>query len=151
MSRDTTRPRYSSRTDVASSRVRSNSGARRSHPTERASWWPNIQTAFLALFDPQVQRLFLQTTAQIARLHGDVRVSRAADWKAPGKLGNAECFNVRGPDVQNGKYCYLADPGPYIGLLARAVFDSGALNLRSVRTVVRPDSFKPPTSPTPLP
>ena len=38
-----------------------------------------------ALFDPQVQRLFLQTSAQIVRLHGDVRVSRAADWKAPGE------------------------------------------------------------------
>ena len=68
-----------------------------------------------------------------------------------GKLGNAECFNVRGPDVQNGKYCYLADPGPFIGLLARAVFDSGALNIRSVRTAVRPDAFVPPASPTPLP
>lgn len=103
------------------------------------------------LFDPEVQGLFRTSTSHLASPHSDVKVTRAGHWTAPGQLGPAACFNVRGPDVENGKYCYLSQPGPLIGLLARAVFTSGSLNLRSVKRVVRPDSFKPPTSPTPLP
>ena len=103
------------------------------------------------LFDPQLQRLFRNTMDALAHSHSDVHVSRAGTWQAPNHLGPAECFDVRGPDVENGTYCLLTRSGSNVGLLARAVFDSGSLNIRSVKHVVRPESFKPPTSPTPLP
>lgn len=103
------------------------------------------------LFDPQIQNIFRGTMDALARLHSDVHVRRAGTWQPPHHLGSAECFEVRGPDVPSGTYCLLAVPGRYVGLLARAVFDSGSLSLRFVEGVVRPDSFKPPTSPTPLP
>jgi hypothetical protein len=103
------------------------------------------------LFDPQLQRLFRNTRNAVSRPHSDITVKRAGTWKPPGSLGTAECFAIHGPDVQNGTYCYLADPGPLMGLLARAVFDSGTLNLREAKRVVRPETLKPPVSPTPLP
>lgn len=103
------------------------------------------------LFNPQVQRLFRSTTTQISRLRSDVAVKHARDWKAPGDLGNAECFIVKGPEVENGTYCYLAKPGPRIGLLARVAFPSGELKIRSAKRVVRPEAFQAPANPTPLP
>ena len=63
-----------------------------------------------------------------------VTVRRAGTWKAPHGLGVAECFVVQGERVERGTYCYLAEPGPTIGLLARAVFPSGTLELRDVKT-----------------
>ena len=107
--------------------------------------------ALPALFDPQIQRLFRGTTDRISRNHNHLTVTNAKPWKAPKPYGMAECFDVRGPQVDRGTYCYLSDPGPRIGLLAHVKFPSGSLNLLTVDRSVRPETFKPPVRPTPLP
>lgn len=103
------------------------------------------------LFDPQVQRLFRGTTDLISRSRNGLTIKPAKPWTAPKPYGMAECFEVRGEGVSRGTYCYLAKPGPLIGLLARAQFPSGTLSLRSVNRVIRTGAFKPPVRPTPLP
>jgi hypothetical protein len=103
------------------------------------------------LFDPEVQRLFRNTQRAITMRSSDVRVVRAGAWMAPHGLGPSECFAIRGKDVDNGRYCYLSRPGPTIGLLAKAVFPSGTLEIREVRKIRRHGIFQPPVHPTPLP
>jgi len=103
------------------------------------------------LFDPKIQRLFRGTTSLISRTRNDLRVKPAKPWRAPAPYGMAECFDVQGAGVSQGTYCYLAKPGPFIGLLARAKFGSGTLSIRSVNRVIRTGAFKPPVRPTPLP
>ncbi len=103
------------------------------------------------LFDPQVQRLFRSATRAISAGGKKLRVRRAGTWRAPGRLGPSECFAVTGGDVDNGTYCYLSKPAPTIGLLARAIFPSGKLELRQVKDVSRKGLFRPPVRPTPLP
>ncbi len=103
------------------------------------------------LFDPQVQRLFRSTTRVISAGGKKLKVRRAGTWKAPGRLGPSECFSVKSADVDNGTYCYLSKPAPTIGLLARATFPSGKLELRQVTKVRREGLFRPPVRPTPLP
>ena len=103
------------------------------------------------LFDPQVQRLFRSVTDRLSRYRNGLTVHRADNWRAPAPLGVAECFRVRGPRVDRGSYCYLAKPGPRIGLLARVEFPSGNLSIRKVYRSVRIDDFRPPVRPTPLP
>lgn len=103
------------------------------------------------LFDPQVQRLFRSTTRAISGGGKNMRVRRDGTWKAPGRLGPSECFAVKSGAVDNGTYCYLSKPAPTIGLLARATFPSGKLELRDVRKVRREGLFRPPVRPTPLP
>lgn len=103
------------------------------------------------LFDPEVQRLFRNTTRVIAGGGRQLTVKRAGSWQAPGGLGPSECFTVKSKDVDNGIYCYLSKPAPTIGLLARVVFPSGKLELRDVKKVRRDGVFRPPVRPTPLP
>ena len=103
------------------------------------------------LFDPEVQRLFRSTQRALTINHSKVTVKRAGTWHAPHGLGPAECFAVKGKDVESGKYCYLSRPGPTIGLLARATFPSGTLEVRDVKQIHREDVFKPPVKPTQLP
>jgi hypothetical protein len=103
------------------------------------------------LFDPQVQRLFRRATVLLSRYRNDLRVKAADSWKAPGSLGKAECFRASGPKIDAGTYCYLAKPGPRIGLLAHVEFPSGALSIRKVYRSVHIDDFRPPVRPTPLP
>ncbi|HVQ18677.1 MAG TPA: hypothetical protein VMT27_06530 [Actinomycetes bacterium] len=104
-----------------------------------------------ALFDPQVQRLFRKVSGRIASGAKALTVHRAGTWNAGKSLGKAECFKVRGPDVDRGTYCYLAEPGPRIGMLAKATFPSGTLRLQHVDRIFRHDAFMPPVRPTPLP
>ena len=104
-----------------------------------------------AIFDPQVQRLFRSTTDRISRGQRALEIRRTDPWRAPRPYGKAECFRVRGPQVDRGTYCYLAKPGPLIGLLAHVEFPSGTLSLRTVNKSVRPEAFQPPVRPTPLP
>jgi len=111
----------------------------------------NQPKALPDLFDPQVQRLFRGTTARISRNRNGLTIKNAKPWQAPKPYGRAECFEVRGPNVDRGTYCYLAKPGPLIGLLARVKFPSGTLSLRTVNRSVRPEAFQPPVRPTPLP
>jgi hypothetical protein len=103
------------------------------------------------LFDPEIQRLFRSTRHALMLSHSAVTVKRAGTWRAPHGLGPSECFIIRGKDVSSGRYCYLSRPGPTIGLLARATFPSGTLEIRHVRKTVRAGIFKPPVKPTPLP
>jgi hypothetical protein len=103
------------------------------------------------LFDPEVQRLFRSTQRALTANRADVKVERAGTWQAPGKLGPAECFAIRGKDADPGRYCYLSRPGPTIGLLAKAVFPSGTLEIRDVKQIHRQGVFQPPVRPTPLP
>ena len=103
------------------------------------------------LFDPEVQRLFRSITDRLSRSHNGLTVKATKPWKAPDPLGKAECFKVHGPKVEAGTYCYLARPGPHIGLLARVVFPSGTLSIRKVYRSVRIQDFRPPVHPTPLP
>lgn len=103
------------------------------------------------LFDPQVQRLFRSVTDRLSRYRNGLTVHASDPWQAPAPLGKAECFRVRGPRVDTGSYCYLAKPGPRIGLLARVEFPSGNLSIRNVHRSVRIEDFRPPVRPTPLP
>ena len=103
------------------------------------------------LFDPEVQRLFRSTQRALTISRSQVTVKRAGTWHAPHGLGPAECFAVKGKDVESGKYCYLSRPGPTIGLLARATFPSGTLEIRDVKQIHRDGVFKPPVKPTQLP
>lgn len=103
------------------------------------------------LFDPELQRLFRSVRTEIARGSKSLKVKEAKPWKAPKPLGQAECFVVRGKGVETGTYCFLADPGPFIGLLARVAFPSGNLSIREVNRVVRKGTFSAPARPTPLP
>jgi hypothetical protein len=103
------------------------------------------------LFDPEVHRLFRNTSWVIAAGGKQLTVKRAGSWRAPGGLGPSECFAVKSKDLDNGTYCYLSKPAPTIGLLARVVFPSGKLELREVKNVRREGLFRPPVRPTPLP
>lgn len=103
------------------------------------------------LFDPELQRLFRSVRTEIARGSKSLKVKETKSWKAPKPLGKAECFEVRGKGVESGTYCFLAKPGPFIGLLARVAFPSGNLSIREVNRVVRKGSFTAPVRPTPLP
>ena len=103
------------------------------------------------LFDPELQWIFRNTQRALHLRGSDIRVHDAGMWRAPRGLGPTECFRVKGRDVENGTYCYLSRPGPTIGLLGRAVFPSGNLEIRDVKTIKRPEVFRPPVRPTPLP
>ena len=103
------------------------------------------------LFDPEVQRLFRNTSQVISAGGKQLTVKRAGTWRAPRRLGPSECFAVKSKDLDNGTYCYLSKPAPTIGLLARVVFPSGKLELRDVKNVRREGLFQPPVRPTPLP
>ena len=103
------------------------------------------------LFDPEVQRLFRSATRTISAGGKQLTVKDVGGWRAPGGLGASECFSVKGKGLDDGTYCYLSKPAPTIGLLARAVFPSGKLELREVKNVRREGLFRPPVRPTPLP
>jgi len=103
------------------------------------------------LFDPQVHQLFRNVTTQLSHYRNDLTVRPTDSWHAPAPLGRAECFQARGPKIDPGTYCYLAEPGPRIGLLAHVEFPSGELSIRKVYRSVHIDNFHPPVRPTPLP
>lgn len=104
-----------------------------------------------SLFDPEIQRLFRSATRTLSAGRKQLTVKDAGRWRAPGELGPTECFAVKGKGLEDGTYCYLSKPDPTIGLLARAVFPSGKLELREVKNVRREGLFRPPVQPTPLP
>jgi len=103
------------------------------------------------LFDPEVQRLFRSTTRYLSGKDQGAVIKKDGKWRAPHHLGVAECYKVKGKNVDTGTYCYIATPGPHIGLLARADFPSGTLEIRDVKRVLNKHLFKPPVHPTPLP
>lgn len=103
------------------------------------------------LFDPEVQRLFRSSTRAISSGSKQLTVKRAGSWRAPAGIGPSECFAVKGKGIDDGTYCYLSAPAAPVGLLARAEFVSGKLELREVKNVRREGLFRPPVRPTPLP
>jgi len=124
---------------------------KKSHP-QRSCFLVSRKPAGLPeLFDPEVQRLFRNNQRAITLSRTDVQVKHAGTWRAPNGLGPSECFAIRGKDVDPGAYCYLTRPGPTVGLLARAVFPSGTLEIRDAGQIRREGVFKPPVRPTPLP
>lgn len=98
-----------------------------------------------ALFDPGLQRLVGADLEAFARRIGRLTVTDAGVLPATGRLPSARCFLVDG-GADDGEFCLA--PG---GILRRAQFDSGRLDL--VRLDDRPPraAFRPPVKPTPLP
>jgi hypothetical protein len=98
------------------------------------------------LFDPGLQRLF--TTDLVALAGGEgVTVTPAGFLPAAGSIGSATCYRVSGTGVADpGEYC-LTDSG----ILRRAQFPSGTLELTAVSGPPAASAFTPPAKPTPLP
>jgi hypothetical protein len=97
------------------------------------------------LFDPGLQRLF--TTDLVALARGDgITVTPAGVVPAAGSLGSATCYRIAGTGVDPGEYC-LTDAG----ILRRAQFPSGTLELTALSGEPATSAFIPPATPTPLP
>jgi hypothetical protein len=74
-------------------------------------------------------------------------VTPAGILPVSGSIGSATCYRVAGAG--------LADPGEYCltdaGILRRAQFPSGALELTALSGPPAASAFNPPVKPTPLP
>ena len=66
-------------------------------------------------------------------------------------LGPAECFAVKGKDVESGKLLLPLTPWPDDRTPGARDFPSGTLEVRDVKQIHREDVFKPPVKPTQLP
>lgn len=97
------------------------------------------------LFDPGLQRLFTSDLAAFAAGVG-LTVTDTGLLPAAGALPAAHCFRVDGQGVDAGEYC-LADSG----ILRKAQFQSGTLELTRLAGAPAPSAFVPPATPTPLP
>jgi hypothetical protein len=97
------------------------------------------------LFDPGLQRLFMTDLQAFVRGSG-LTVTEAGTLPAAGALPAARCFTVDGPGVDPGEYC-LSDEG----VLRRAQFPSGRLELTRLAGPPAPTVFVPPARPTLLP
>ena len=97
------------------------------------------------LFDPGLQRLFTTDLAALVRGEG-LTVTPAGTLPAAGSLAGATCFQVAGTGVDPGEYC-LTDAG----ILRKAQFPSGTLELTALSGPPGAEVFTPPATPTPLP
>ncbi len=98
------------------------------------------------LFDPGLQRLFTTDLVALARGEG-ITVTPAGILPATGSIGSATCYRVSGTGVADpGEYCLTDD-----GILRRAQFPSGTLELTAVSGPPAASAFTPPAKPTPLP
>jgi hypothetical protein len=97
------------------------------------------------LFDPGLQRLFTTDLTALAGGAG-ITVTPAGVLPATGSIGSATCYRVTGTGVDPGEYC-LTDAG----ILRRAQFPSGTLQLTAVSGPPAASAFTPPAKPTPLP
>jgi hypothetical protein len=97
------------------------------------------------LFDPGLQRLFTTDLGALASGQG-ITVTPAGVLPAAGSIGTATCFRVAGTGVDPGEYC-LTDAG----ILRRAQFPSGTLELTALAGAPAASAFTPPATPTPLP
>ncbi len=97
------------------------------------------------LFDPGLQRLFTTDLAALARGTG-LSVTASGTIPEDGALRAASCFRVAGSGVDPGEYC-LTDTG----VLRRAHFPSGTLELVELAGPPERSAFTPPVKPTPLP
>lgn len=97
------------------------------------------------LLDPGLQRVFLALPELLATTGPALQVARAGTAPRPGGT-SAPCYAVSGPGVDAGTYCYDER-----GVLVRAVFPTGRLDLVKVGPAPVPGDFTPPVAPTPLP
>ena len=97
------------------------------------------------LFDPGLQRLFTTDLAALVRGDG-LTVIPAGTLPAAGAIASATCFTVAGTGVDPGEYC-LTDTG----ILRKAQFPSGTLELTKLSGPPDANVFTPPATPTPLP
>jgi hypothetical protein len=97
------------------------------------------------LFDPGLQRLFTTDLTALASGQG-LTVTPAGILSASGAIASATCYRVAGTGVDPGEYC-LTDAG----ILRRAQFPSGTLELTALAGAPAASAFRPPTKPTPLP
>jgi hypothetical protein len=97
------------------------------------------------LFDPGLQRLFTTDLSALASGQA-VTVTPAGILPAVGSIGSATCFRVTGTGVDPGEYC-LTDAG----ILRRAQFPSGTLEMTALSGAPAASAFTPPVKPTPLP
>jgi hypothetical protein len=97
------------------------------------------------LFDPGIQRIFAATLPRLAGA-GDVTVTATTSVPAAGSLAAAACYQVSGDDIDRGEYCLSDD-----GVLRRAAFATGTLDLTSYGDAPAAPAFAPPVTPTPLP
>ena len=97
------------------------------------------------LFDPGLQRLFTTNLAALARGAG-LTVTASGMLPEDGPRAGASCFRVAGTGVDPGEYC-LTDTG----ILRRAQFPSGTLELVGLAGPPERSAFTPPAKPTPLP
>jgi hypothetical protein len=97
------------------------------------------------LFDPGLQRLFTTDLSALAGGQG-ITVTAAGVLPAAGSIATATCFRVAGTGVDPGEYC-LTDSG----ILRRAQFPSGTLELTALAGAPAASAFTPPATPTPLP
>lgn len=96
------------------------------------------------LLDPGLERVM---TASLTYLAAGVATARAtASLPESPALPAAQCYDVSGIGQDAGTYCLSTD-----GLLRRAVFPSGTLDLVSVGAPPAAATFAPPVRPTPLP
>ncbi|MEP6762337.1 MAG: hypothetical protein ABJA93_13355, partial [Sporichthyaceae bacterium] len=97
------------------------------------------------LFDPGLQRLFTTDLGALAGGSG-ITVTPAGVLPAAGTIGSATCYRFSGTGVDPGEYC-LTDAG----ILRRAQFPSGTLELTALSGPPAASAFTPPVKPTPLP
>jgi hypothetical protein len=97
------------------------------------------------LFDPGLQRLFTTDLSAIADGQA-ITVTPAGVLPEAGSIGSATCYRVTGTGVDPGEYC-LTDAG----ILRRAQFPSGTLELTALAGPPAASAFTPPAKPTPLP
>ncbi|MGN6332261.1 MAG: hypothetical protein ACTHOD_11510 [Motilibacteraceae bacterium] len=96
------------------------------------------------LLDPGLERVM---TASLTYLAAGVATARPTSaLPAAAALPAAQCYDVSGIGQDAGTYCLSED-----GLLRRAVFPSGTLDLVSVGAPPAAATFAPPVPPTPLP
>jgi hypothetical protein len=94
-----------------------------------------------AAFDPGVGRLFTTALPQLATRTSGLYPS--GYLVASGDVPAAACVEVVAPDT--GRYCVTEQ-----GVLRRAKFPGGTLDLVSVSAAVDAARFAPPVTPTPL-
>lgn len=97
------------------------------------------------LFDPGLQRLFTSDLAALVR-GDDLTVTPSGTLPEEGALPTATCFRASGEGVDPGEYCLTET-----GILRRAQFPSGTLELTELRGAPAATAFRPPVEPTPLP
>jgi hypothetical protein len=97
------------------------------------------------LFDPGLQRLVGADLAAFARTRGRLEVEDAGILPATARLPEARCFLVAG-GRDDGEFCLTT-----AGVLRRAQFGSGRLDLVRLAGPPARSAFRPPARPTPLP